>query len=403
MFLEIIIAIILGCIFGIFTGLIPGIHINLISLIILSLSAYLLNIASPLTISIFIISMAIVHSFLDTIPSIFLGAPEADTALSVLPGHKMLLEGKGYEAVMLTLIGSFFALILTVIIAFPIGKLVEIIYPYLQQAMAFILIAASGFLIIRDSKSKIFLWPLTIFLLAGVLGIATLNLTNLKNPLFPLLSGLFGTSTLIISLSDKTKIPEQKITFPKIKKKELTKTMGSSLVAGSLCSFLPGLGPAQAAIIGSEFYRKITNEGFLILIGGLNTINMILSLVALFLLEKARNGAIVVVSKIMESVTLQDTILFFAASLVAGSIAVFLTIKITKIFSKLLSKVNYKKLVLSIIFLIITMVFFLSSNFLGLLVLIVSTFLGILPAKLGIGRNHLMGCLLLPVILYFLL
>jgi putative membrane protein len=401
MFLEITIAILLGCIFGIFTGLIPGIHINLVSLLVLSFSVYLLGITSPLMISIFIISMSIVHSFLDTIPSIFLGAPESDTALSVLPGHKMLLQGKGYEAVMLTLIGSFFALILTIILAFPIGKIIEFIYPYLQQIMAGILIFASSFLILRERKGK--LWSLIIFLFAGVLGIATLNIIDLKNPLFPLLSGLFGTSTLIISLSDKTKIPPQNITFPKIKKLELTKTMGSSLIAGSLCSFLPGLGPAQAAIIGSEFYKKITNNGFLILIGALNTINMILSLVALYLLDKSRNGAIVAVSKIMESVTLQDIILFFAASLIAGGIAVFLTIKITKIFSKIFSKINYKKLVLSIIFLIIIMVFLLSSNFLGLLVLTVSTFLGIIPAKLGIGRNHLMGCLLLPVILYFLL
>lgn len=401
MFIEILLAILLGCTFGIFTGLIPGVHINLISLIILSLSGYLLGITSPIIISIFIISMSITHSFLDTIPSIFLGAPESDTALSVLPGHKMLLEGKGYEAVMLTLIGSFIALILTIVLAFPIGKLIETIYPFLQQFMAVILVVASGFLIIRERKSKI--WALIVFILAGVLGIATLNLPNLENPLFPLLSGLFGTSTLIISLSDNTKIPKQKITFPKIKKRDLTKTMGSSMIAGSLCSFLPGLGPAQAAIIGSEFYKKITNESFLVLIGGLNTINMVLSLIALFLLDKARNGAIVVVSKITEGITLNDLILFFAASLVAGSIAVFLTIKITKIFSRIMSKINYKKLVLSIIILIVAMTFFLSSNFLGLLVLSISTFLGIVPAKLGIGRNHLMGCLLLPVILYFLL
>jgi putative membrane protein len=403
MTLEIFIAILVGCLFGIVTGLIPGIHINLVSLIVLSFSVLLLEITSPLIISVFIISMAITHTFLDTIPSIFLGAPEAETALSVLPGHKMLLEGKGYEAVMLTLIGSFFALIITIVLAFPIGALIEQIYPYLQKFMAYILIAASVFLIHREKKGKMFLWPLIIFLLAGVLGIATLNLPNLENPLFPLLSGLFGTSTLIISLSDKTKIPLQKISFPKIKKLELTKTMGSSIVAGSLCSFLPGLGPAQAAILGSEFYKKITNEGFLILIGGLNTINMVLSLIALFLLDKARNGAIVAVSKIMDVVTFQDTLIFLASALIAGGIAVFLTINITKVFSKLFSKINYRKLVVSIILLIILMVFFLSSNFLGLLILTVSTFTGILPAKLGIGRNHLMGCLLLPVILYFLL
>jgi putative membrane protein len=402
MFLEIIIAIVLGCLFGIFTGLIPGIHINLISLLVLSLSAYLLEITSPLSISVFIISMAITHTFLDSIPSIFLGAPEGgDNALSVLPGHKMLLDGRGYEAVMLTLIGSFFALILAIIISYPIGMLIESIYPYLQKIMGYILIFASVFLIIRERKSRI--WALIIFLLSGVLGLSTLSLINLKNPLFPLLSGLFGTSTLIVSLSDKTKIPKQKITFPKINKTKLNKTMGASLIAGSLCSFLPGLGPAQAAIIGSEFYKKITNEYFLVLVGGLNTINMILSFIALYLLDKARNGAVVIISKIMESVGAMELIIFFASALVAGGIAVFLTIKITKIFSRILEKVNYRKLVVSIIFLIFIMVFVLSSNFIGLLILTTSTFLGIIPVKLGIGRNHLMGCLLFPVILYFLL
>ncbi len=402
MFLEIIIAITLGCLFGIFTGLIPGIHINLISLLVLSMSAYLLNITSPLTISVFIISMAITHTFLDSIPSIFLGAPEGgDNALSVLPGHKMLLEGRGYEAVMLTLIGSFFALILAIVISYPVGILVGSIYPYLQKIMGYILIFASGFLIIRERKSR--MWALIIFLLSGVLGLSTLGLVNLKNPLFPLLSGLFGTSTLIVSLSDKTRIPKQKITFPRIDKTKLNKTMGASLIAGSLCSFLPGLGPAQAAIIGSEFYKKITNEYFLVLVGGLNTINMILSFIALYLLDKARNGAVVIISKIMENVGPMELLIFFASSMAAGGIAVFITIRITKIFSKILEKVNYRKLLVSIIFLIFVMVFILSSNFIGLLILTTATFLGIVPVKLGIGRNHLMGCLLFPVILYFLL
>jgi len=404
MFIEIIIAIIIGCLLGIITGLTPGVHINLISLIVFSMSAILLKITSPLIISIVIISMAITHTFLDSIPSIFLGAPEGgDNALSVLPGHRMLLEGDGYKAVMLTLVGSFFALIITIILAIPIGTIVQLTYPYIEIIIPYILIFASLYLIYRDRKSRGFMWPLIVFLLAGVLGIASLSLVKLENPLFPLLSGLFGTGTLIISLSDKTKIPKQKITFPKIENKKLGKTMASSMVAGSLCSFLPGLGPAQAAILGSEFYKKITNEYFLVLVGGLNTINMVLSIIALFLLDKARNGAIVIVSKIMQDITISDLIIFFAVSLVAGGIAVFLTIKITKIFSKIFEKINYRKLVVSIIALITIMVFFLSSGFLGLLVLTTSTFLGIIPAKLGIGRNHLMGCLLLPVILYFIL
>jgi TctA family transporter len=42
------------------------------------------------------------------------------------------------------------------------------------------------------------------------------------------------------------------------------------------------------------------------------------------------------------------------------------------------------------------------AGWLGLLVLVTSTALGILPATVKVARVHAMGCLLLPVILFFL-
>ncbi|MBT3408472.1 hypothetical protein HN415_07355, partial [Candidatus Woesearchaeota archaeon] len=161
MLIEILIAILLGCTAGIITGLIPGIHINLISLLVLSFSVSLLEITTPLIVSIFIISMAITHTFLDTIPAIFLGAPEAETALSILPGHKLLSEGRGYHAVILTLIGSLFSIILAVIFAPIIAITINKIYPFLSNLMGYILIIASIFLISKDSKSKY--WAFIIF------------------------------------------------------------------------------------------------------------------------------------------------------------------------------------------------------------------------------------------------
>jgi putative membrane protein len=44
-----------------------------------------------------------------------LGAPDESKALNVLPGHRMLMEGKGFEAVKLNVIGS---LLLPVILYF---------------------------------------------------------------------------------------------------------------------------------------------------------------------------------------------------------------------------------------------------------------------------------------------
>ncbi len=126
-----------------------------------------------------------------------------------------------------------------------------------------------------------------------------------------------------------------------------------------------------------------------------------MSFIALYILDKARNGAIITVSKIMGSFSLSNFILFLGVALVVAGIATFLTINLTKIFSKIMSKINYSKLCITIIALIFCLTIFLSGKY-GILILIVSTALGIVPPLIGVGRNHLMGCLLLPVILYFI-
>ena len=86
--------------------------------------------------------------------------------------------------------------------------------------------------------------------------------------------------------------------------------------------------------------------------------------------------------------------------LFAGSVSVFLTLFFSKIFSKLIVKVNYKMLVVSIIVFIFLMSLFLNGP-IGILVLLTSTSIGLIAPLKEIGRNHAMGCLILPVILYF--
>ena len=212
MFFQIISAVLIGCGAGIVTGLIPGIHVNLISLILLSISGYLLGFTSPLVLGVFIISMAVTHSFLDTIPSVFLGAPDADTAFTVLPGHKMLLEGKGYEAVKLTVIGSLLSLILVILIIPMMIPFVPKAYRFISPYMGYMLIFVVVYMILKEINWLKRFWGLFVFIISGILGIIVLSWPNLNQPLFPMLSGLFGISTLIISLSKKSTIPKQEIT-----------------------------------------------------------------------------------------------------------------------------------------------------------------------------------------------
>ncbi|MBI4148879.1 tripartite tricarboxylate transporter permease [Candidatus Woesearchaeota archaeon] len=396
---ELLLALLLGVGGGIITGLTPGIHINLVSLLLLSISPLLLQYISPLTIAVCIVSMAITHTFLDAIPSIFLGAPDADQALNVLPGHKLLMQGKGYEAVKLTVIGALGALLLAVAGIPLLIPLVKYVYPVLQPFIGYILVAVVAFMILKDKhRAGNFL----VFTMSGILGILVLNMPNLRQPLFPLLSGLFGVSMLVTSYLEDVRIPKQRAGAAlQVENSIIGKSVTAAAITGSCTAFFPGLGPAQGAVIASQFLRNIGDYGFMILVGGINTVNMIVSLVTLYAIDKARNGAVLVIAELME-VDARSIMILAAVVLIAGGIATALTLSLTKKFSQLISRVNYRMLVIGVALFIAALVL-LFSGLIGLLILLAATAIGIVPAELGVARNHAMGCLLLPVILFFLL
>jgi len=259
------------------------------------------------------------------------------------------------------------------------------------------MIGIMTFMILKDKKRK---WNFLIFMMSGVIGLIVLNLPNLENPLFPLLSGLFGFSILITSLLGKNKIPIQKEKRLEIENKNIVKASLGAASVGFMASFLPGFGSSQAAIVATQFLKNIGDKGFLILVGGINTVNMALSLITLYALEKARNGAVVVISKIASAISLSDLILLFTSALIAGCAAVWLAVHFSKLFSAMITKVNYNALVISIL-LFISLLVFCFDGFMGILILLTSTSAGLFAGQLGVGKNHCMGCLILPVILYF--
>jgi len=402
MFIQLLIAILLGIFAGIITGLIPGIHINLISIILLSTSPILLNFTHPITLAVFIIAMAITHTFLDFIPSIFLGVPEADTALSILPGHRMLLEGKAFEAVKLTTIGSLLSVIFSILFIPLLIIIVPFLYNAIGKYIGWILLFVVLFMVLKERSWNKKFWAGFVVLTSGILGYIVLNTPIIKEPLFPLLSGLFGISMLINSIFEKSVLPKQRITEEiEINKKDLTKSISAGIFSGGLTSFFPGLGAAQASIIGSLLVGNLGICCFLILLGAINTVNMLLSLVTLYTLNKARNGAVLAILKIIESINLSELMIILIGTIIAAGIATHLAMNIVRVFSKIIEKVNYQILCIVIIVLIVTLVFIFSGS-IGLFVLFISTMLGLIPIYIGIGKNHSMGCLLIPVIIYFI-
>jgi len=344
--------------------------------------------------------MSITHTFLDFIPSIFLGAPEEDSFLSVLPGHQMLQEGRGHEAYVTTIYGSLIALIIILLFTPLYLTFLPSIFELVRTTIPFILIFISLYLIFREEN---FTLSIMVFILAGFLGLLTLNLP-VKEPLMPLLSGLFGLSALSISLKTKSKIPKQEIKSLReirMPRKDFLKSTAAVLISAPFCAFLPGIGSGHAATIGSEAISQ-NKKGFLFLVGATNTIIMGLSFITLYAIGRVRSGSAATINEILQTMTSQNLITILITIAIAGVIAATIGVFISKIFAKYVSKINYSLLTTITILAIIT-INIIFSNLLGIFILIISTSLGIFAISSKSRRINLMGALIIPAIIYYLI
>jgi len=435
---------VLGVITGIATGLLPGLHVNNIALILLSLSGAIVGAFSFLfkygiseefilvMISIYIISTSISHTFHDVIPSTFLGAPDEDMALSVLPAHSLLLEGKGFEAVALSAMGSYGAILFCFLLLFPIRFIIGnpiFFYETLREIMLFVLIAIS-ILMIGTEKAKIevfgkkgvsssfagMLFALFLFILSGFFGLYIFDVPvespiGLSSPvLFPALSGLFGTPTLITSLMTKPAIPKQTINTLDLDKKTKRSSILSVMTGsfgGILVSIIPGITSATGTVIAMNARGESSKKQTIVTLSAVNTACAFFVVVVMFVILRSRSGATLAAMELM-SVSEWSKILIptnlaylLIALLLGGTLSYFLTLKVGKIFAKKFVNVPYALVIKLTITLIVVLVFLFCGIF-GILVLVIATFIGLLPVEWGVRRSHCMGVLLIPIILFFM-
>jgi putative membrane protein len=414
--IDILIALLLGIGAGVITGIAPGIHTNTVAAGVLAFLPILTAWFPPLALGVFLVSMVIVHSFVDFIPSIFLGAPdEAETSLAVLPGHKLLLEGRGYEALKLTVIGGVGTTLVGLAILPLFGWGIFYGYDKLGITIPLVILAFSAFFIWLEPDLRKKFWALIVFLLSGALGLLALNHLPIKEPLFPMFTGLFGISTLIISVLSRNKIAEQRLDDKIGLRGNLSSYVKASLSA-ALMSVLPALGAAQATVLaqavsktqseqGSDgpsrtsSAREKSGEDFLVMVGGINTVSAIFVLATLFLIGRARTGVIAVMKQFLE-LDLSGFLILLVASLTAIAFAVVITLQLGKFIAKKITKIPYRKLSFVVLATLIILVGIFSGAY-GLLVASTATATGLIAPKAGIKRIHAMGALVFPVLSYY--
>jgi len=409
----------IGFLLGAISGLTPGIHVNNFASILLALSPVLIDKGLlPYHIASMILAASISQTFFDTIPAILVGAPDADTALSVLPGHSLVLEGRAIEAVRLSALGSMGSIIFALLLVYPLSAIFSSCYSYLMKYIGVLLLGIALLMIksemgpqIEGQGSLVHLkykvLASLLFVTSGLLGMFALDHQDLfQSPLgfepqalLPLLSGIFGASFLILSIYSESKIPEQTETEMKITLNALTKSVIAGGFGGSVVAWIPGISPAVATIT-MRFGAPSSAEEFLVSIAGVNTSNALFSLVALYAISRPRSGAVAAIQKLInvdQSVLLQMMIMIA----VVAAISYIAVIASARFAARVIPQLNYRMLCLYVLAGLTAMCLAFTGWF-GLFVFFLSTIVGLIAPIAGLRKTHAMGVLMLPLIIHYL-
>lgn len=404
----------LGAGIGTFSGLVPGIHVNTLAALMLSfypaldgmLSTFIPPTYVPVCVASCVVSAAVVHSFVDFVPSVFIGAPDPDEVLSMLPGHRLLSEGRGMAAIRSASIGSIVGASISIVIAVPMQYLLLNGFgDYLDSITVVILIVVILMMTFHEATMPDITWAFLIIGLSGTLGFVCMNyeipcngVFTDGNILFPLLTGLFGMPALLQSIGkseiikqyDKEKYPVGPL--PGIK----------GVITGCLTGWYPGITATSGAIVSDMITPEKKPEGFISMVASIGTASTVLMLVTMSVSGKGRSGTMLIVKEIVgnDIIGFHNPVfllLLFSVA-IASLMGYYITIFSGKMMNRLISKIDTNLLNKICIIAIVALVLMMTGPY-GALILVVSTIMGFLPIAVGTSRVHLSGCLIIPTLI----
>ncbi|HVP24825.1 MAG TPA: tripartite tricarboxylate transporter permease [Methanomicrobiales archaeon] len=401
--LFVVVGLLLGCGIGIclgtVSGLVPGIHSNTLASVLLSIQGLLVGFFGAEGLAAALFSALITHTFLDSIPSTYLGIPDPDNALSVLPAHALCLEGLGEEAVRIAALGSALAVVVGIPLCILCFLLIPPFQPWLDWGMGIILTGIAGLLIVTAESPS---WALALFLSSGLLGLFSFRYSFLTwHPfgataiLLPLLSGLFGFSTLL--LASGASFPAQHFEGIRIPGRGIAPRVLLGAAAGSITGWLPGLSNATAnTLVASAGGYDREPRQYLLSASAANTVNAFVGLAALYALARTRNGVMVALA----TQDLPPMSLLLLVGCITGVVAYLLTIRLSRS-GALFQGLGARNLNLAVMGFVAVLVFLFTGPF-GLLILCLATAVGVVPPLVNIPRLFLTGAIMLPVICFSL-
>ncbi|WP_254523058.1 tripartite tricarboxylate transporter permease [Natrinema caseinilyticum] len=395
--LQLLAWVLAGSLLGCCSGLVPGLHANNFALLLAGVAASIPG--PPLFVGCAMLAAGVVHTFLNAVPAMALGVPDAEMAVTALPGHRLVLAGRGYEAIRLSALGSLLAVLAAVPLAVPVTWVVSAVYPVVRAQLPLLLAMVAAALIASERTTRGRFGGLLSFALASGLGALTLDLSTdapleAGGTLAPLFAGLFGAPVLIDAIRGAG-MPPQDGDGIAVSRTTVGVTAVAGTIAGGVVGYIPGISAAIAAVaVLAVVPSEASDRGYIVATSGVDTANTIFALFALVVIGQPRTGVMVAFDSLNAPLELP---MLLAAVVLSGLVGFALVIGLGDAYLELVGRVAYWKLSVAVLALLLVLSVLFSGP-IGIAIFVAATAVGLVPVRLRARRVHLMGVLIGPLI-----
>jgi putative membrane protein len=400
-------------------GCLPGLHIYNVLAVLVMLGhgcAAGSNVVVPFT-----AGMIVGYAMLNTVPSVLLAVPDESAFFTVLPGQKYLMEGRGYEGVMVTAAGGLGGLFLLVAAVGPAApRVLPIVSGVLRPHMHWVVWCVICFMLMSE-------WPkptpalqggwarflsawrstgmgLLTFVLSGVLGFILIYRSPVScdvafQNLMPAFVGMFGLPWLVLNLASRTEAPPQcAARLDRIGCSVAVRGIAAGGLGGIFAAFVPGITGGVGGLLAGHATATRDSRVFLVSQGASKLVYYVGAFLFFFVpgVHLKRGGGTWLLRGLYEPVGYHDYYMVLASVAVAGAVAFLLVDPLARLTIRLISGIGYRRV--SAFALVVAFGVVLGmTGWMGVLVMTVAFGIGLIPLLYGSRRMNCLGIILLPI------
>lgn len=433
----------LGALVGSMSGLMPGLHPNTMAAIFAGFPQLLAFFAAPgqfgsdgspaILFGCFLIGVLMAHSLTEIIPTAMLGVADEETIAALLPSQRLFQLGRADLVIESVVIGGIGAVIMFAILFIPtrliMGQPIAL-YSGLKPFMGALLIVVSALVLLSSRKTGRLTASSMLFAASGMIGIIVLTIqlpTTISDCLFgdfwvvdsssfllPAFSGMFAIPSLVFAsgrrIEPSASSPGEDIRIPRVR------PLLRSIIPSVLVGWIPGITNAYATSL-SMARRQARGHAvesaclYLVTYSATNVGGSLQSILAMAVIFRSRNGTLDAIGDHFAKYALgwfdalqppSAIIAFLWSSCIATVIGAGICMLLGR---RILNGGRDRShvFVRFIVLVLISILVIVLSGPIGFLILLSCFLLGSWALSKGAPRVHLMGFLLVPVIVYFIL